>query len=134
SPIPGSDLVVQNSSGSALLTIDSVGTATFSGQLNANQLTANRLSFGLVQPALAISNTELLATGSAGVATISAHQTEVTIQNSLVTDKSLIYITPIGNPNNLTPFLMRQVANESFTAGIQSPSDSGVPFNWLIIN
>ena len=160
SPIPGSDLIVRlnnestpphdsqfiihNSSGSAVLTINQQGDIASSGSA-----TFGKLNLGLVQPALAISNTELLATGSAGVATISAHQTEVTIKNNFVTDKSLIYLTPVSLSSlqgetlePQTPYLMRQVpsgpalsgAERSFTVGIQSPVLTPTTFNWLIIN
>lgn len=166
SPIPGSDLIVRlnnesrimnqatnsaslhdsqfiihNSSGSAVLAINQQGDIASSGSA-----TFGKLNLRLVQPALAISNTELLATGSAGVATISAHQTEVTIKNNFVTDKSLIYLTPLRLQGETLqaqiPYLMRQVPsgpassspNGSFTVGVQLPSASGIPFNWLIIN
>lgn len=100
--------------------------------------TFNKLNLSLVQPALAISQTEIIATGSAGVSAIKAHQTELTIKNSIVTDKSLIYITPVGTPSAQAPFLMRQTLAEpvegSFTVGIQNPSSQDTLFNWLIVN
>lgn len=101
-----------------------------------------KLNLSLVQPALAISQTQIIATGSAGLAAIKAYQTELTIINKLITDKSLIYITPVGTPSATTPFLMRQTLNEpalsevqgSFTVGIQSPAPLDTLFNWLIVN
>jgi len=104
--------------------------------------TFNKLNLNLVKPAIAISQTEAIATGSAGVAAIKANQTELTIKNSIVTDKSLIYITPVGTPSGQMPFLMRQTPEESsltglegsFTVGIQSESLQDRLFNWLIVN
>ncbi len=152
SPIPGSDLVVRlnqesapphnssfiihNSSDSAVLAINQQGDVTSSGSA-----TFSKLNLRLVQPALAISNTEFLATGSAGVATISANFKEITINNSMVTDKSLIYLTPVSLSSlggetlePQTPYLMRQLPDKSFTVGIQNSVSIPTTFNWLIIN
>jgi hypothetical protein len=82
---------------------------------------------------MAISPTEILASSSAGIADISPYQAEVTINNALVNNKSIIYITPVGTPSAQTPFLMRQTPR-SFTVGVQSPTDHSIEFNWLIIN
>jgi len=117
--------------------------------------TFSKINLSLVGPALAVSQTEIIATGSAGVAEIKAHQTELTIINKLITDKSLIYISPIGSPSAHSPFMMRQTVGEpapparrspdelgeggsgpegSFTVGIQGPTNQDTLFNWLIVN
>jgi len=102
----------------------------------------------LITPVLAVSSTEVIASSSAGVTSIAPYQSEVTIKNALVTDKSVIYITPVGTPSTQTPFLMRQIPQEpaspasprgeqqsgSFTVGVQSPTNHPLDFNWLIIN
>jgi hypothetical protein len=82
---------------------------------------------------LALSPTEVVATGSAGTGNINAGRTQMTINNNLVTDKSLIYITPTTNTNQ-TLFLLRQVPNESFTVGVQNPGLTPIQFNWIIVN
>jgi hypothetical protein len=93
--------------------------------------TFGKLNLSLVQPAYALSNTEVVAKGSAGTASIKAYQTQITIDNPLVTDKSLIYVTP---KSNQVIYLMRQVPGVSFTVGISSPLNIDVPFNWIIVN
>lgn len=131
SPVPGSDLIeVQGENGLAAASISDKGEATF-----------NKLNLTVVEPAFALSETELIATGSAGIATISASFKEVTIQNELVTENSLIYISPVGTPSAQVPFLVRQnirdeftAAVSSFTVGVQEILDSPLTFNWLIIN
>jgi len=65
--------------------------------------------YSLIQPVLAISATEVIASSSAGIANIAPYQSEVTIRDPFVTDKSVIYITPVGTPSAQTPFLMRQI-------------------------
>jgi hypothetical protein len=138
SPLPGSDLSlntgnsnlqVTNASNTAVLNVNPAGDLIASGEG-----TFAKLNLNLVQPALAVSPTELTASGSAGTANISAYQTQVTIDDSLVTDKSLIYITPTSNTNNQVLYLLRQVPGQSFTVGLQNPAAINIPFNWIIVN
>ena len=121
-----SSLNIQNSSGSAVLSINNIGDLISSGSG-----TFQKLNIGFVTPAYALSNTEVIATGSAGIASVKPHQSELTIINSLVTEKSLIYITPRGDSSL---FLLRQVPGVSFTVGISKQSNTEMPFNWIIIN
>jgi hypothetical protein len=110
--------------------------------------TFTKLNFNLVEPVLAVSSTEVIASSSAGIAHIAPYQAEITIRNPFVTDKSVIYITPVGTPSAQAPFLIRQTPKNpaspasprgepqdgSFTVGVQSPTDHSLQFNWLIIN
>ncbi|MCL5439097.1 MAG: hypothetical protein M1268_03865, partial [Patescibacteria group bacterium] len=156
SPIPESDLIIklgsnsqgiqnsefriQNSSGSAVLTVNQKGDVTASGSarfaedIEARRGTFAKLNLNLIAPAFAISNSEAIATGSAGVATISAHLNELTINNPLVTEKSLIYITPVSDTDNQVLYLRRQKPGESFTVGIGQGATKPMPFNWMIVN
>ncbi len=144
SPIPGSDLAINlgtnsaltnpsfkinNASGAAVLAINQAGDLIASGTATFGKLNLR----GLIAPALAVSPTEVIATGSAGTGEINTGRTQMTINNELVTDKSLIYITPTSTTNQ-TIFLLRQVPGESFTVGIQNPSLVPVKFNWIIVN
>jgi len=146
SPLPGNDLtvglsdksklLVNNASNSAILAINQLGDIIASGEA-----TFSKLNLGLVQPALAVSPTEVVATGSAGTASIAPHQTQVTIDNVLVTDKSLIYVTPVGAASGQNVYLLGQTPDESlnnikgsFTVGISSSMPSAIKFNYLIVN
>ncbi len=140
SPLPGNDLTVNLSSNSSSLTVLGASNAAV---LNINNLgdviasgagTFAKLNLSLVQPALAVSPTEIVATGSAGTASIAPYKTQVTIDNVLVTDKSLIYITPTSSTNNQVLYLLKQIPDESFTVGMQNPSIMPIPFNWIIVN
>ncbi|KKR94424.1 MAG: hypothetical protein UU45_C0010G0002 [Candidatus Levybacteria bacterium GW2011_GWA2_41_15] len=130
-----SSFIIHNSSRSGVLAVDSQGNLTASGSA-----TFGKLNLGLVAPALAVSDTEVIATGSAGVAFIKPYQTEVTVINSLVTENSLVYITPVGSTSgNL--YLLRQTGNNpengiegSFTVGISQPGIQNLNFNYLIVN
>ena len=121
--------VIKNGAGSPLLSLNQSGDLHASGQASFN-----KLNFALIKPALAISPTEIIATGSAGIATVSAYQKEITIRNNLVTDKSLIYVTPRIDTGNIVLYLLRQAPGTSFTIGVNTQLSKGVPFNWIIIN
>ena len=125
-----SSLLVKDKKGSSLLSLNSLGDLIASGEATFNKLNVS----GLVSPALALSPTEIIATGSAGTGTINPNRTQLTVNNKLVTDKSLIYITPTSNTNNQVLFLLRQVPGKSFTVGVPYASSTPIPFNWIIIN
>jgi len=129
SPLPTSDLIIDNASGSGILSVNQAGDLVSSGSG-----TFTKLNFNFIQPVLAVSATEIIASSSAGIANINPYQSEITIDDSLVTKKSIIYITPVGTPSAQAPFLMRQTPQESFTVGVQSPTNKPIEFNWLIVN
>lgn len=137
SPIPGKDLRINLATGSSILASTSDGSQVLKidelGNLIASGAgTFSRLNLGVAQPALADGN-EFIATGSAGIASIGVGKKEITINNSIVTQNSLIYITPVGQSTQ-TPYLVRQETEESFTVGVPTTTLSEVKFNWLIIN
>ncbi|MBI2594202.1 hypothetical protein HYW39_00730 [Candidatus Curtissbacteria bacterium] len=124
-----SSFIIRDSSQSGVLSINSRGDLSASGSG-----TFNKLNLSIVNEALAVSPTEVIATGSAGTANIAPNKTELTIINPLVTKDSLIYITPRTATPNQSVYLLRQVPHESFTVGISQPVNKKVPFNWIIIN
>lgn len=121
-------LQVKNASGSAILAVNQAGDIIASGSAFIN-----KLNFHIIAPALAISETEAIASSSAGIATISATQRELTIKDPLVTSDSLIYVTPRG----IAPYplyLKRQDPGVSFTIGVEQQPTDDIPFNWMIVN
>ncbi len=124
-----SSFIIRNSSASALLSVNN------QGDLNASGAgTFNKLNLNIVNKALAISPTEVIATGSAGTAEIQPNREELTVRNALVTEDSLIYITTKTSTQSESVYLLRQVPGKSFTVGISNPINKKVPFNWIIIN
>lgn len=123
----GSSLIASSSDGSEILKVDELGNLIASGAG-----TFSRLNLSVAQPVLADGN-DLIATGSAGIASIPVGKKEVTINNSIVTETSLIYITPVGQSTQ-TPYLVRQRSGESFTVGVPTTTLTEIKFNWLIIN
>ncbi|MBI4084666.1 MAG: hypothetical protein HY431_02070 [Candidatus Levybacteria bacterium] len=154
-PIPGKDIVfdlasgssqlatssakfeIRNSTGSALFSVNSEGDIVSSGSASIG-----KLNLDFVPEALALSPTQVLATGSAGTAFVKANNYEVTVLNELVTENSLIYITPVGENIGGQVYLLRQTPENqtlpgvqgSFTVGINQPVTTDAKFNFLIIN
>jgi site-specific recombinase XerD len=151
SPLPDSDLnvelsskggkdsafVIKNSSGSAAFTVSSRGDLSASGSA-----TVSKINFNLVEQAYALDLNTATASTSAGTAVLKANTYELTILNPLVTNNSLIYITPANNTNNNVMFLMRQNPENpqtegtegSFTIGVSQALSKDSLFNWLIVN
>ena len=124
------NLLIKNASGSAVISFNSIGDLIASGSA-----TIGKLNFSIIPKAEAISEIEVVATGSAGTTSVNPYHREITIDNPEVTKDSLIYISPVGvGSSTQQPFLLRQVPDESFTVGIKQPSANPVQFNWLIIN
>lgn len=128
SPLPGRDFIVEGS-GSAVLSVNTTGDVTSSGSA-----TFNKFNLSFVGPAYALSDTEVVSTSSAGLASIRPYKNELTVYNPNITDKSLIYITPVSRTYNQVLYLIRQTPGESFTVGIDAPVSREVQFNWIIVN
>jgi len=140
SPLSDDPLVIARSeevsTNSALLDIQ--GSASISGAL-----TSRKLNLAFAEQAFATSDIEATASGSAGTAFLKQYRNEITIKNPNVTEKSLIYITPVGNTNNKVLYIYRQVPENSniegvegsFTVGVNSASTvTDIKFNWIIVN
>ncbi len=57
-----------------------------------------------------------------------------TIENTLVTEDSLIYLTARASLEGQTLFIRSILPGRSFTVSLDQPLEEPVPFNWLIIN
>ena len=145
SPLPNQNLIIK--SGTATSAADGIYDDTLvdvRGALVASGSgTFNKLNLSLARQALAISDIEAVASGSAGAAIVKQYRGEITIKNQNVTENSLIYITPVGNTNGRVLYLLRQTAEDplqagaegSFTVGINIPSTTtDIKFNWIIVN
>ncbi len=139
-PFPNQDLNFQLATDSANIEVKDASDAGVlsinnKGDINASGTgTFNKLNLSFVPQALAISDSEVAATASAGVVTLKAYQPEITIDDPLVTANSLIYITPVGQTYGQSMYLARQVAGQSFTVGLSAILNHDVKFNFLIIN
>ena len=131
--LPDSSLNVQDGTGNKVLSINQVGDVTASGSG-----TFGKLNLSFASPAYALNDTQAVATGSAGTATLKKYRTEITVYNPLITKDSLIYITPVGTTTSILS-LLRQTPNTlytqgSFTVGANSIAGQDIQFNWMIVN
>lgn len=130
-----SSFIVSDASGSAKFSVNNTGDVISSGS-------GTFANFKLIRGAQADDSlTQTTASGSAGTAVINAHQTERTIVTPFVTDKSLIYITPVSSTFGTNPYIARQTQEDtqrgskgSFTIQIQQAQNADIKFNWVIIN
>lgn len=139
-----SAVIVKNANGNGILTINGFGDVIASGAGAFRDIAVNSLN--IVRGAQAdTSAIETVASGSAGVATITAGYTSRTIYSPYVTKNSLIYITPKSETTSNVPYLSRQTAEDpsanfgegtkgSFTIEIPTASANNVEFNWWIVN
>lgn len=68
----------------------------------------------------------------AGNGIISAGDTQVTLQNQLLTSSSQVYVTVISGDKNSTLQLLSK-SKDSFTVGIDSPLSQDLHFKWWIV-
>jgi site-specific recombinase XerD len=136
----GSKIAIQNGKKEQVLTINKNGDILASGTGQFANLATNALT--IIRGVQAdTSLTETVASGSAGTITITANETERTIKNSFVTDKSLIYLSPVSNTWGVTPYIARQTSTNSkqgtigsFTIQIPNSVTKDIELNWWIVN
>ncbi len=124
-------LLARGANGEAVFSLDASGSAQFTGDLAAS-------SFKVIRDVVAAEpdlNGVIVSTASAGLAQINAGTKEVTIQSPFVSEKSLIYLTPVGSTENQVLYLARTKPEEqTFTVGIDLIQTKVLKFNWWIVN
>lgn len=124
--VPGNQFQVR-ASNSAVLSINNKGDIQSSGDATFKKLNVNESTQYKI-----VSDTEIVANGAAGVAEIKDGETTLTIDNPLITENSLIYVTP--RIPDATLYIVKQTPNQSFTVGLSQILGKNVPFNWIIVN
>jgi len=148
SPLPEKDLVidleekpskfgkllVKGVDNQVVASIDASGSAQF------KQIAAEKIIIANNNPpALPETNNTTTTNATAGEAILSAGETEVMIQSSLITDKSLIYITPLSDTQNKVLYVKAKKAASDeepgwFKVDIDQAINQDIKFNWWIIN
>ncbi|MBU4099740.1 hypothetical protein KJ980_08935 [Patescibacteria group bacterium] len=132
SAIRNPQFVIQNTTGSAVLTVNQLGDIHASGSGTFSTVAAN--SFNIIRGAQAdTSLVSTIASSSAGTAIITAYETERTIISPFITKDSLIYLTATSNTEGLTPYIARQTEKD-FTIAIPYTINKDIKINWWIIN
>jgi hypothetical protein len=108
-----------------------------SGVLSARTIATTDLQLGQGETTV-ISDTEVEATGAAGLVTLKKDNDRVKVTNPLVKDSSFIFITPKTRINQ-SIFLIDQVEGKedrkgSFTVGVDGHALDDIKFNYLIVN
>ncbi|HRS22762.1 MAG TPA: hypothetical protein P5562_01240, partial [Candidatus Woesebacteria bacterium] len=101
---------------------------------------------------LATNSAEIASNATAGTAVLPAGKTELILHNLKLTDKSMVYLTPVGSTNNQVIYLKNKsvptiteasesaeasasaTPTPSFTIAIDQALDKDVQVNWWIIN
>lgn len=130
-----SSLVIHDQNGKEVVKIDKSGSIVSSGS-------GAFANFKIIRGAQAdTSFTETIASGSAGVAVITANESERTIITPFVNSDSLIYLTPVSDTQGQSPYIARQTNEDlntktrgSFTIQISKSVPSDIKLNWWIIN
>lgn len=131
---PASNFVVKDASGSSVLVISNKGDIAASGSATVKDLIAQKLHIPSSIPQVSAQGASEKVNGSIGKGTIFAGTYEVTIESSLVTANSLIYITPTSDTNGAIPYIARQEEGTSFTVAIPRTESTDISFNWWIVN
>ncbi len=132
SVIHNSEFVINNASGSGVLTVNQLGDIRASGSGTFSTLTAK--SFNIIRGVQAdTSLVQTTASSSAGTAVIIAYETERTIISPFITKDSLIYLTAASDTQGLTPYIARQTEKD-FTIAIPYVVNKDIKVNWWIIN
>nr|MDQ3008842.1 hypothetical protein [bacterium] len=119
-----------NELGTPVATISAEGAAQFAGGVGIGK-----------EDLTATSSASPTTTKSSGKATVKALTNAITINSNLVTDESLIYVTPIGSTGNKVLYVKAQTADNpltqvneaSFTVGFDTAVTQDTAFNWWIV-
>jgi hypothetical protein len=124
---------IVNELGTPVATISAGGKASFEGGVGVGSETVS---------APQETPDQATATKTSGKATIKANTNQLTISSQLITDKSLIYVTPVGSTGNQVLFVKEQTPEDStteekegkFMVGFDNATTQDVTFNWWIVN
>ena len=115
-------------------------TASFSSllaqRLTAEEIKVNQLIIATGATAsaeIASSSASITTNATAGKAILPAGSTEFTINTPRVDANSLVYVTPIGDPQNQVLYVKAKEVGAWFTVAINQALPVNLEFNWWII-
>ncbi|OGJ39761.1 MAG: hypothetical protein A2411_03205, partial [Candidatus Pacebacteria bacterium RIFOXYC1_FULL_39_21] len=116
--------------GTPVATISATGQANFSDGVGVDTGNIETTSPGV-----------FVTTKTAGKAYLPAGLTQVVIRSEKITDKTLIYVTPLGSTNNQTLYIKQQTAEDpltltkegNFVISLDFPLTQTVEFNWWMV-
>ena len=128
--------IITGKDSAPVASIDASGSARFAGNLVASGSGTFR-KIEIAQNTLDANATESATPNpdaTAGTGILPAGSTTITIPNTQLTNRSLIYITPITSTKNQVMYVKEKAEKVSFTVGLDTPITSDIIFNWWIIN
>ncbi|NCN82951.1 MAG: tail fiber domain-containing protein, partial [Candidatus Pacebacteria bacterium] len=111
-----------NELGTPVATISAQGKADFAGGIGVGSDTQ-----------VATGSSEINTDKTSGKATIAAGTSELVIHSTVLSEDSLIYVTPGGSTGNKVLYVKSQQADQ-FVVGFDSATTSNVSFNWWVVN
>jgi hypothetical protein len=98
--------------------------------------------------ALATNSAQMISNAAAGTAILPAGKTELVVQNSKLTNLSMVYLTPVGSTQNQVLYVKSKfisptptpetsastLSPSSFTIALDLPLTQDIKVNWWIIN
>jgi hypothetical protein len=124
----GQMLQVFDNQGNLTASIDSSGSAQF------KDITTEMITIASAgESSQATASASITTNATAGKAILPAGLAEFTINTPHVTDQTLVYVTPIGNPQNQVLYVKSKKENEWFKIAINQPLPYDLEFNWWII-
>lgn len=122
-------LLVKGVDNEIIASIEASGTATF------KKLAIAKAEEETIQ----ISDTEIETNATAGQAVLPANEAEITIKSQFVTEKTMVYVTPISDTQNKVLFVKAKKVHSDeemgwFKVAIDAPIGQDIKFNWWLIN
>ena len=112
---------------------DVVGSVDASGSANFEQLTTGGLIIAAGNENVSTISGQTNSNSTIGIASIATGSSEIVINNSNVTDNTLVYITPISNTDNQVLYVKSKQSGSGFTVAVPQPVSKETSFNfWLV--
>ncbi len=126
-----SNLEIIDERGVPVATISAAGRAEFSDGLSIGQEDLSEAE-----------QDQITTDKSSGRARIEKGQEQIAIKSSKITDRSQVFVTPLGSTNNQVLYIKSQTPNDALTddiegefiVGFDRPAIDDVVFNWWIVN
>jgi hypothetical protein len=121
-----------NELGTPVATISAQGKASFEAGIGV----------GTSGTTLSEDQTSLTTTKTAGIATIKAGTSEITIKSNTIDQDTLLYLTPVGPTGNQVLYIKSKAVDDTttpdseaaFTVGFEQAVSSDIQFNWWMVN
>ena len=127
-----------DATGTPVATISAQGKAEFAGGVG---IKSDNYNLEEVRAASSVGKLAISTDKTAGKAVLPAGRTKLVIESHLITETTLIYVTPLGSTNNQVLYVADQQSASSqdatpgqFSVNLDKPLDHDLEFNWWMVN